>query len=143
MKKFLIFAAVFVSVTILAVTVYLCITFLGIDQTKPAATVTQAEPGSPIDAYVREMYPEFAVSYDAQNKHLTLSKLTDFSLASAESIYDDPSTYLTQVQVITLDISIACKEPELLLTLTYLSKNAEPMLSIVSDGSIVKHWEAK
>ena len=142
MKKLLIFAAIFVSLVILVVGVYLAVSLFSMEastsQNEPTAT-TQKQVE--IIDYVMENYTDFAAQYDATAKHLQLTKTTSFSLESAASIYDDTSTYLTQAQIFALDISAVCGEPDLTVELCYLSKDGEPMLSVASDGTVTKHWE--
>ncbi len=144
MKKFMVFAAVFVVLIVLFVGIYLAVTFLslGSDSQATQDTIEAAElPSSDILEYVSQNFPEFTAKYDAAGKILTLYKTTSFSLQSAQSIYTDTSTYLTQAQIFALDISAACAEPELTVILCYLSKDDEPMLSISSDGTVMNHWE--
>ncbi len=142
MKKLLIFAAVFVTLVILVVGIYLVVSLVSMQsdpsQTEPVLT-TQAR--AHVEDYAIENYPDFSAEYDAQAKLLRLTKTTSFSLQSASSIYDDTSTYLTQAQIFALDISAVCAEPELTVELCYLSKDGEPMLSVSSDGEVTKHWK--
>lgn len=144
MKKFMIFAAVFVVLVVLFVGIYLAITFFSLGSNSQSEQVTAASTeslSSDVLSYVAENYDEFTAKYDEGSNLLTLYKKTSFSLKSAPSIYTDTSTYLTQAQIFALDISAACAQPELTIVLCYLSKDEEPMLSISSNGTVTKHWE--
>ncbi len=142
MKKMLIFAALFVTLVILVVGIYLAISLLSMKADTPQSDVTvSTQARSRIEDYAAENYPDFTAEYDAEKKLLRLTKTTSFSLHSAASIYDDTSTYLTQAQIFALDISAVCGEPELTVELRYLSKEGEAMLSVSSNGAVIKHWQ--
>ncbi|MBE6985536.1 MAG: hypothetical protein E7434_08040 [Ruminococcaceae bacterium] len=142
MKRLLIFAAIFVLLVSLIVGVYLVISLLSMEaDTTQTESILTTQPKSDVETYAAEKYSDFTAQYDAEQQLLILSKTTSFSLQSAQSIYTDTSTYLTQAQIFALDVSAICGVPELTVELCYLSKDGEPMLSVASDGSVTKHWE--
>ena len=142
MKKLLIFAVLFVLLVSIGVGIFAVIKIASLgNNDETATTAPQAVEATSIAQYVAKNYPDYNAVYDAPSKTLTLKKATDFSLASAQRIYSDHSTYLSQAQFLALDISISCNEPDLVVVLCYLSKDGEPMLSVGSNGAVTKHWK--
>lgn len=90
-----------------------------------------------VEAYVAEKYPDYDCVYDEKSGTLALSKTTEFSLASAQSIYSNNDTYPSMVKIIAADVLVACDLEHLTVTLRYLSKDGEPMYEVSSDGTTV------
>lgn len=92
---------------------------------------------SRIETYVAEKYPEYDCEYDKKSETLTLTKTTEFSLASAQAIYGENETYPSMVKIIAADLLVACDLDNLTVTLRYLSKDGETMYTVSSDGTAV------
>ena len=140
MKKMLLCASLFVFIVIIGVSVYAVINIASLDSEPTGVSDNKNAPLTQIEQYAAENYSEYDAQFDAQSKTLTLKKKTSFSLASASSIYTNPLSYFEQTQIFALDISLACNEPDLIVVLTYLSKDNEPMLSVSSNVEITLHW---
>lgn len=144
MKKLLIFAAIFVILVTIGVSVFAVVKLSsldGEDEAPQASTLPSNEESVKALAYAKQNYPDYTAKYDAKSHVLTLEKTTEFSLKSAQSIYTDSSTYLTQARIFALDIAEACGDAELIVELCYLSKDGERMFSVASDGTVTKYWE--
>ncbi len=141
MKKLMLFAVLFVILVTIGIAVFVIVKFSSVENEATSVTVSENKDISAIEQHAKANYPQYHAIYDENSKTLTLQKSTDFSIASAQSIYTDPSTYLNQAQLIALNISTVCDEPELTVVLCYLSKDGEPMLSVASNGKITKYWE--
>ena len=144
MKKLLIFAAVFVLLVTIGVTIYAMAELSSVgaeNSTEQTLALPSAGHSSDALRYAQENYTDYTAKYDIESHILTLEKATDFSIRSAESIYTDSTTYLTQARIFALDIADACGDSELIVKLCYLSKDGEPMFSVASDGSVIKYWE--
>ena len=141
MKKLLVFAVLFVLLVIIGVGIFAVVNILSLSgSNEESPDTSQIVELSSVEQYAAENYPDYKAVYAAESKTLTLEKKTDFSLASAQNIYSDHSTYLSQAQLFALDISIACDEPDLVVVLWYLSKDNEPMLKVASNGVVNKYW---
>ncbi len=144
MKKLLIFAAVFVILVTIGVSVFAVLKLSsldGEDEAPQASALPATDERIDVLAYAQEYYPDYAAKYDAKSHILTLERITEFSIKSAQSIYTDSSTYLTQARIFALDIAEACGDAELIVELCYLSKDGERMFSVASDGTVTKYWE--
>lgn len=141
MKKLVIFAALFVFLVIIGLSIFIFIKFSSLGDIETTQSVDTALYASSVEQYAAEKYPGYTAVYDVQNNILTLQKQTDFSIESAPSVYTDPASYLSQVQILTMDISAMCSEPELTVVLCYLSKDGTPMYSVASNGTVTKYWE--
>ena len=143
MKKMVLLSILFVLFVTVGVSIYAVINLLSLSSEEASVSVATNQNAnlSLIEQYAIENYPDYTAEYNAQSKTLTLKKQTEFSVESAPSIYTDPTSYLSQTQIFALDISLACDEPDLVIVLTYVSKDGEPMLSVGSNGTIIKHWK--
>lgn len=131
MKKLLLFSALAVVLILVAVAAVILVQFGSLSSDETPADRSQ------IEAYAVEKYPEYDCKFDQKTETLTLTKTTDFSLASAQSIYVDDATYLSLVKIIASDVRTACDSDRLTVTLQYLSKDGETMYTVSSDGTAV------
>lgn len=131
MKKLLPFSALAVLLILVAVTAFVLIRFGSLSSDETSADRPQ------IEVYASEKYPDYDCVYNEKNNTLTLTKTTEFSLASAQSIYADNNTYPGMVKIIAADLLLSCDAEGLTVTLRYLSKDGEPMYQVSSDGTAV------
>lgn len=131
LKKLLLFSAVAVLLILVAVAVIVLIQFGSLSSDGASADRPQ------IEAYAAEKYPDYDCVYDEKSKTLTLTKTTEFSLASAQSIYADNETYPGMVKIIAADLLLSCNAEELTVILRYLSKDGKPVYQVSSDGTAV------
>ena len=137
MKKWLIAAIVFVIIVMVFVAVFAVIKLAPLSSEKETSSGDIQSP----EIYAGQHYPDYKVIYNAEKKLLILEKQTDFSMASASTIYADDDTYAVQVRILALDILDACGDPEIEVLLRYLSEDGKPMYSVSSLGPVVRYWE--
>lgn len=131
LKKLLLFSALAVVLILVAVAVVIWAQFGSLSSEDASADRLQ------IEAYAAEKYPEYECVYDKKSETLTLTKTTEFSIASAQAIYGENETYPSMVKIIAADVLVACDLENLTVTLRYLSKDGEPMYEVSSDGTAI------
>lgn len=142
MKKLILFAAAFVLLVTVGVTIFAVVKLTTPAKSSQEVSATvDTEAKSDVLHYAQANYPDYTAKYDAKKNLLTLEKTTSFSMQSAESIYTEATTYLMQAQIFALDIAEGCNEPDLVVALCYVSKDGEPMFSVASDGTVTKYWQ--
>lgn len=145
MKKWLIAIVLILAVALIVGCVVLCVHLLNhSDSTAEEASASAAQ----IEAYVREHWAMFDVSYEEATQSLTLNKSASMTFEKAcaygASVYSGelaPDSYLSEIRSIGLDVLASFDCPSLSVELLYMSSDGEPIFSVKSDGTVWTCWE--
>ena len=98
---------------LLALAVWLCVRFVQLYSASGdrPTTAAQDQAQSAVEGYLRESWPEYGCSYDAQSATLTVTRTSalsyDTAVQSGASIYCDetaPQTYQSTAELLRLDV---------------------------------------
>lgn len=135
---------------LLALAVWLCVRFVllySASGDRPT-TAAQDQAQSAVESYLRESWPEYGCSYDAQSATLTVTRTSalsyDAAVQSGASIYCDetaPQTYQSTAELLRLDVMANLAMDRLTVVLCYESTDGRPIFTVSSSGAVWTCWE--
>lgn len=135
---------------LLALAVWLCVRFVRLYSASGdrPTTVAQDQTQSAVEGYLRESWPEYGCSYDAQSATLTVTRTSalsyDAAVQSGASIYCDetaPQTYQSTAELLRLDVMANLAMDRLTVVLCYESTDGRPIFTVSSSGAVWTCWE--
>mgnify|MGYP004559407279 CR=1 FL=1 len=135
---------------LLALSVWLCVRFVRLYSSSsdlPPA-VGQDSDRLAVEGYVRQSWPEYGCSYDAQSATLTVTRTSALSYETAVTggarIYCDetaPQTYQATAELLRLDVMAQLAMDRLTVVLRYDSTDGRPIFTVSSSGEVWTCWE--
>lgn len=136
---------------LLALAVWLCVRFVRLysaSSDSPTTAAQEDQAQSAVEGYLRESWPEYGCSYDAQSATLTVTRTSalsyDTAVQSGANIYCDetaPQTYQSTAELLRLDVMANLAMDELTVVLCYESTDGRPIFTVSSSGAVWTCWE--
>ncbi len=151
-KKTILIPLLFVLLVLIALAVYLCISFFQLygEAKKEEQSPTQVEEHSNIEAFLVDNWHFARGEYDPLSQTATGIKSYDLTLAQAQEVGGSvfagelaPETYLPQALTIAADLSTRFSCPEVTVVISARGSDGEEIFRVDSKGDIWTCWDGE